>query len=242
MKKAILPFAAMWFATTVSAGVHIETLERDIKTKKAASAPSKTFVQNGNARIVSGSGGAMLLKGDAIYIINDAKKNYRVLDTAAISRMQERMANMPPKQREMMARMMGGKMPGGPPAKIEAQDTGKNDSVDGRSCRMWNIRRNGIVEEDLCVVPFATLPGKEDFQATFKKLGKAYEGVANDLPGVGSEVKARGSINGYAVRTRGYVNGTLGRTEKVLKSWVVEPIPQAMFEVPAGYTKASVRH
>lgn len=23
---------------------------------------------------------------------------------------------------------------------------------------------------------------------------------------------------------------------------VVEPIPQAMFEVPAGYTKASVRH
>lgn len=242
MRNTVVAVLALCFATTVLAGVHIETIERDIKTKKATGAPSNTYVQKGSARIVSSSGGVMLFKGDAIYILNDEKKSYRVMDMAAMSKMQERLANMPPQQREMMARMMGGKMPGSKPDKIESQSTGKNDSVDGRSCRTWNIRRNGKVEEDLCVVPFSSLPGKEDFQATFKKLGKAYEGLASDMPGMGGELKARGSIDGYAVRTRGYVNGALGSTEKVLKSWTEKQIPQSMFDVPAGYKKIATRH
>jgi hypothetical protein len=148
---------------------------------------------------------------------------------------------MPPEQRAQIEKMMGAQMPGGMPGKedvYEAKDTGKSDTSEGRKCRVWNLLKNGKMQEEVCVVPFSSLPGKENFEKTFKELAEAFEGMAGAIPGVAESTKARSSINGYPVRARPYDDmGKLRGTETVLKTWVEEAIPAATFEVPKGYKK-----
>ena len=249
--KQIIAIASVLLVSTASAGVRIETIERNIQTKAPEGPAQTVYVQNGNVRVSSGPGGGMLLKGSTIYVIDDKRKSYREMDkatmqgyanqaNAAMSQMQERMAKMSPQQREMMQKMMGGNMPGMAPAQqdaYEAKDTGKSDTAEGRKCRLWNITKNGQVIEEVCVVPFSSLPGKEDFQKTFKNLAEAFEGMASAMPNAASDAKARTAINGYPVRTRRYANGKPSGTETVLKTWNEEALAASLFEVPAGYKK-----
>jgi hypothetical protein len=37
------------------------------------------------------------------------------------------------------------------------------------------------------------------------------------------------------MRSRGYENGKLGDVEQLVKVWREEPVPAAMFEIPANY-------
>ena len=158
-----------------------------------------------------------------------------------MKQMQERLKSMPPEQRAQIEKMMGAHMPGamsGKQATWEVKDTGKSETSEGRKCRIWNLLKNGAVNEELCVAPFSSLPGKEDFQKSFKELAEAFAGLANGLPGAGDSMKARNSIDGYPVRIRQFDDaGNPRGTETVLTKWVEESLPGSTFEVPAGYTK-----
>jgi Domain of unknown function (DUF4412) len=255
--RRTLPLAAISIAlcsTSAIGGVRIETLDRNIQTKAASGPPQTIYVQNGNVRVASGPAGSMLLKGSTIYVIDDKRRTYREMDkatmqgyakqtNAAMSQMQEQMAKMSPQEREMMQKMMGGNMPGMAPAKQDvyaSKDTGKNDTAEGRNCRLWNISKNGKLQEEICVVPFASLPGKEDFQKTFKNLAEAFEGMASAMPNAANDAKARSAIDGYPVRVRRYENGKRVGTETVLKTWNEEALAASLFEVPAGYKKQAM--
>jgi hypothetical protein len=156
-----------------------------------------------------------------------------------MSQMQERMKNMTPEQRAQMEKMMGGMaMPGaGKPAVFEAKNTGKSDTVEGRKCKTWHLLQDGKVIDELCVVPFSSLPGKEDMKKSFEELQEAFQGFANAVPNAAEQVKVRNTIDGYPVRSRPYANGAPVGTEHVLKSWTEASIPASQFEVPAGYKK-----
>ncbi len=238
-------------ATTASAGVRIETVNRDIKTQAVEGLPQVVLVQDGKVRMNGSQAGAMILKGGVVYMLDDKRKTYMEMDkarmkatmdqaSAQMKMMQERMKNMPPEQRAQMEKMMGGMMPGGEsaaPKSYTSKDTGKSDTSEGRKCRIWHMLADGVVYEELCVVPFSTFPGKEDFEKTFKELAEAFSGMASGLPGAGDEVKARSAVNGYPVRVRPIANGQPRGTEIVLKSWTEESISASTFEIPAGYKK-----
>jgi hypothetical protein len=253
MNKLIISVATLLLATTASAGVRIETTTRDIKTKVADGAAQVVMVQDGKVRMNSPKdANGMILKNSMLYVIDDKAKTYMQMDKStmkktadaaggAMKEMQEQLKNMPPDQRAQMEKMMGGNVPGmmtGKKDTYEATDTGKGDTAEGRKCRVWNVLKNGKVSEELCVVPFSTLPGKEDFEKTFKELADAFEGMTNGLPGAGDSIKARKAINGYPVRVRYFDEAGKPRAmETVLTKWVDEAIPAATFEVPAGYKK-----
>lgn len=238
-------------ACTASAGVKIETVNRDIKTQAVEGGSQTLLVQDGKVRINGSQHGGMILKGGVIYILDDKRKAYREMDKAtmkatmdkagaAMAQMQERMKNMPPEQRAQMEKMMGGNMPGmmgGKPKVYTSRDTGKTDTSEGRKCSVWHMLADGAVYEELCVVPFSTFPGKEDFEKTFKEIGEAFSGMASAFPGAGDQVKARSAVKGYPVRVRPFANGQPSGKETVLKSWTEESIPAATFEIPAGYQK-----
>ena len=118
-----------------------------------------------------------------------------------------------------------------------SQGAGKSDTVEGRKCRVWHFRQDGNVIDEMCVVPFSTLPGKEDMRKTMMKLAEAFAGMRKNVPGAAEQVKARNGIDGYPVRSRPYFNGKPQGVESVLKSWTETNIPAANFEIPAGYTK-----
>jgi hypothetical protein len=252
MNRLILTATAMLAATQVSAGVRIESVTRDIKTQ-AADGTQIVMVQDGKVRVNNAKDSNGVILSDAmLYVLDDKRKTYSEIDKATMKKtmdqagaqmkqMQEQLKNMPPEQRAQMEKMMGAHMPGmmtGKKDTFEVKDTGKNDTAEGRKCRLWNLLKNGVVSEELCVVPFSSLPGKEDFEKTFKEIADAFAGMASGLPGAGDSIKARTSINGYPVRVRAFDDtGKPRGTETVLTKWVEESLPKATFEIPAGYKK-----
>jgi hypothetical protein len=255
MNKLIFGVGALLVASTASAGVRIETISRDIKTQVADGPGQTVLVQDGKIRVSTPRSDAMILKNGALYMIDDKKKVYREMDKASMKRMmdqagaamqqiQDQLKDMTPEQRAQMEKMMGGNMPGmvtGKKDVFEAKDTGKNDTAEGRKCRVWTVTRNGQLQEELCVVPFSSLPGKEDMEKSFKEMAEAFQGMASAVPGAADSIKAHNAINGYPVRTRFYDNkGQPVGKEQVLKTWAEESVPASAFEVPAGYKKEAM--
>lgn len=248
--KPLIVATLALFAGVAGAGVRIETVTRNIETKKADGAPQVVAVQGGAVRVTS-KDGAMILRDNTIYVVDDKGKTYRELDKAtleryakqmgsAMAKMQEQLKNMPPEQRAQVEKMMGGRMSGMASAQTdvyEAQDTGRRDIAEGRKCGVWNMLKNGAVYEELCVVPFSSLPGKEDVQQAFKRITEAFEGLASAFPNAPKDVKARANINGYPVRARSIADGKPTGSETVLQTWKEESFPASIFEVPAGYKK-----
>jgi hypothetical protein len=234
------------------AGVYVELVNHDIPGDTTELA-QKMYVQGGNGRFVDQDGRASIIKGNTMYIVDDTDKSYIVFDKAtmeqlakqisgAMDRMKEQLSKMPPEQREQIEQMMA-KTPGmggeGQKWEVEAVDTGKSDKVDSRGCRVWDIKRNGELDDQLCVVPYAQLPGKENFQAVFANFARVFEEMAKSVPMLqgmmSNEFSAQAKVNGFPVRSRSYENGKLGDQEQVMKVWREEAIPAAMFEIPAGY-------
>jgi uncharacterized protein DUF4412 len=241
-------------ASPIFAGVRVETVTRDIKTQVADGGPQIMMIQDGKVRMdMPKNANGMILKNSVMYVLDDRKKTYMEMDKAtmkktadqagaAMKQMQEQMNKMTPEQRAQMEKMMGGKLPpgmlSGKADTWDAKNTGKSDISEGRKCQIWTLNKNGQLHEELCVVPFGSLPGKEDFEKTFKELAESFEGMADAIPGAGDNIKARKDINGYPVRTRHYDDtGKLRGTETVVTKWAEESVPGSAFEVPAGYKK-----
>ena len=232
------------------AGVYVETVDNNLSTGSSR-LKQKMYVQNGSGRFVDDEGRVTLIKGGAMYIIDESDKSYITLDkatmdqlakqlNAAMAQAKEQLAKLPPDQRAQMEQMMGGAMGGeGQKWTVEVADTGKTDKVDGRSCKVLNVTRNDQLDEQICVVPYASLPGKEDFQAVFASFAKVFEDLAKSAPMLAgkmeNEFSAQKKANGFPLRRRAYENGTLINEESVVKVWREEAVPASMFEIPAGY-------
>lgn len=254
--KRIAILAAGCCAAAAHAGVYVELVDHDVKANTTTLA-QKMYVQGGLGRFVDDSGRVSIIKGDAMYVIDDKEKSYVVIDKAtmealakkmgaAMEQAKQQLAKLPPEQRAMIEQQMGSTMlgEGGQKHTVEPVDTGKSDKVDGRACRVWEVKRNGELDDQLCVVPYSALPGKENFQQVFANFAKVFEDMAKSVPMLAgmmsNEFDAQAKINGFPVRSRSYENGKLGDVEQLVKTWREEAIPASMFEVPAGYKKKSM--
>jgi hypothetical protein len=248
MKRTFLVVLGALATQAASAGVYVELVDRDIASGKTQLS-QKMYVQNGLGRFVDAEGRSTLIKDGTLYIIDDADKSYVAFDKAtmeqlakkingAMAQMKEQLAKLPPDQRAQMEQMMPG-MTEEKKWVVDAVDTGKSDKVDGRACRIWDIKRNGELDDQLCVVPYTALPGKENFQAMFANFAKVFEEMAKSVPMLSgmmtNEFGAQAKVNGFPVRTRAYEDGRLGNTEHSMSVWREEAIPASMFTVPAGY-------
>lgn len=236
--------------TSANAGVYIETADREAGAKQATTV-QRIWVEGGAARFEN-EGDVSILKGEKLYVLQPKERSYLVIDEAAVKAMGERMggamaqmqaqmANLPPEQRAMMERMLGGNMPGAAPApvKIDVVDTGRTESVDGRTCRTWTLKRNGVAEEQHCIVAFASMPGKEDLRAVFARMGKLFDGLADALPqgpvAFDQEFAAYEKMNGFPLLTRELAKGKPTGAETRVVAWRAESVPAAQFAIPAGY-------
>jgi hypothetical protein len=249
MKRIHLLALTVLAARAADAGVYVEMVDHDIKADKSTLA-QKMYVQSGNGRFVDAEGHATLIKNGTFYIIDDADKSFVAVDKAtmeqlakkistAMEQVKEQLAALPPEQRAQMEKMMPGMAGDDKKWTVEVFDTGKSDNVDGRTCHIWDVKRGGELDDQLCVVPYSALPGKENFQAMFATFAKVFEEMAKSIPMLSgmmtNEFSAQSKVNGFPVRSRGYENGKLGDDEQLMKVWREEAIPATMFEIPAGY-------
>jgi hypothetical protein len=258
MKRIALLALGTCLAGVASAGVYVETVDHNLSTGKTTLA-QKMYVQGGSGRFVDEEGKATIVKNGNLYFVDDKDKSYVVFDKATMQKLaarmnaaaeqaKEQLAKMPPEQRAQVEKMMAQhNMPGmGGESRhvVEVIDTGKSDKVDGRPCKLWDVKRNGELDEQICVVPYSALPGKENFQQVFASFAKAFEEMAKSVPMLAgmmtNEFDAQAKVNGYPVRSRDYENGRLVNEETVLKVWREEAIPASLFEVPAGYKQKTM--
>jgi hypothetical protein len=250
MKRTHLIALAALVSQSAHAGVYVETVDHDLKSGKTTLS-QKMYVQDGNGRFVDAEGRATLIKNGTFHIVDDADKSYVAVDqatmeqlakkiSAAMDQMKEQLAQLPPEQRAQMEQMMPGASGDGKWT-VDALDTGKSDTVDGRVCRVWDLPRIGELDDQICVVPYSALPGKENFQPVFANFAKVFEEIAKSVPilsgMMSNEFSALSKVNGYPVRSRAYENGKLVDDEQLMKVWREESIPASMFEIPAGYKK-----
>jgi hypothetical protein len=246
----ILVVSGLLAAQSAFAGVYVETVDNNLSTGSSR-LKQKMYVQNGAGRFVDNEGRVTIIKDGAMFVIDEADKSYVALDkatmeqlakklNAAMAQAKEQLAKLPPDQRAQMEQMMGGALDGeGQKWTVEVADTGKTDKVDGRTCKVLNFTRNGQLDEQVCVVPYSALPGKEDFQKVFADFAKVFEEMAKSVPMLAgkmeNEFSAQVKANGFPVRRRAYENGSLINEESVVKVWREENVPASMFEIPAGY-------
>jgi uncharacterized protein DUF4412 len=244
------------------AGVYVEMADRKVGSQETTLV-QKMYIQGSAGRFVDLSdreGGdapretATLIKDGTLYAIDDEdmldKAGVDQLGkkfSAGLEKMREQLAKMPAEQREQMEQMLAKQIPGFSGEQkwtVEAVDTGKSDKVDGRACRLWDIKRNGELDEQLCVVPFSALPGKENLQAVFGDFARVFEEMAKTVPMLAglmsNEFAAQEKINGFPVRSRDYDNGTLSDMERVMTQWRAENIPASTFQVPPDYKKKAL--
>ncbi|HZF27224.1 MAG TPA: hypothetical protein VEZ88_13245 [Steroidobacteraceae bacterium] len=260
--KSLGLLCALWLTTSIAqAGVYIETVNRD--SKSGASEPAERwYVQDGNARI-EGADGISIFKGGVVYAVDKASKSYHIMDRPTIEKLGARMkeiraqreqqmkadlAKMPPQQRKQVEEMMAkqGMDPDAKPSKrvVDATDTGKTESINGRSCHVWDITRDGALDQQYCVAAFASVPGgsevqtlMQNYQSFFQQMSEMMAGAGGGSDSMRDEFELWKKLGGYPIATRGYAGSKLETTETVVKTWQVQAVPAAMFEVPSDYTK-----
>jgi hypothetical protein len=229
-KKLLAACATALCLTAVGhAGVVIQRVTKD-KGANTVQGEGTLYVQGGMLRSEQHDAQGrlvylVLFRDNAIWQVNVGDHTYVKMDRAA---MQQAMARVPPQLRAMMERMRGSSDAGSDESAWH--DTGKTEHVGGYNCRLWE--GTPIVQkEQMCVVPFAALPGGSELSATMQQVGRTVKEVLS-----GSFLgAAAGSFDQYAK-----LNGipAVQRTEygdTYMKSVEQRSLPVSTFQVPEGY-------
>lgn len=203
---------------------------------------------------------------DEMYMIDHKKKTYMVIDkeqveamvsqlSEAMKQMEEALAQVPPAQREMMERMMKGKMPGAnyePPAPQVVTDLGESGSVNGVGCQWKQVTRDDKLERKVCVADPSSIAGADEMVALAHEMRDFAEGLmqlaqsASNMPMMGGGTMATvgagmtAELNGYPLIAEDYDGegklirrATFGSADGV-------SVADEEFTPPSGYKKQSM--
>lgn len=255
--------AAASLALEAGAGVYIETQE-SMEPKTEQAPVHRMYIQDGAARFEhthrDNPAKFVIFRDDQLYVVEPSRKRYTVLDhesaraiggavDSAKDQMRKELAKLKPEQRAMVDQMMGDKAASmlaesSPKAVIVARETGQADEINGVACRNFEITRDGLRSEELCVAPFSSVPGKEDFLDLARRMQSLLQDLTEALAQAGGSVEdlaLMDRVQGFPVRIRRYDDSQALQNEVVLKTWREEAFPAATFEVPADYTRRDLK-
>lgn len=243
---SILVSWGCWAMTSARADITIEM--------KQDNEPQQLYVAEHALRGGTEEAG-MIFRGDRkiLWVLQTKEKKYTEITeqdakamgekvNEAMSQMQEAMKNMPPEQREMVQKMMAGKMPMGATSKRTLATLGQNRTINGFACAGYTVTSDdGSVVEiwtadakslNLDFKDLAVLKEMADFMKTmvpgvdsFKELIKDYEHPREDEP------------PGFPVLTIHKDKSGKEKSRSELVKIDKGSIPAAQFELPAGFKK-----
>jgi hypothetical protein len=262
MKQSVLfPAAiALLAAGACLAGVQIESVDESLTDGKA----TNQTVRIDNDRMMVDMQGdrgrqtVLFLGADQLFrMIDHEKKNYREMTQQdmeqigsqlndAMSKLQEQMKNMPPAQRQMMEKMMKGKM--GQMMDQTAEKTVYTAAGAGKAgqwdCARYDGTRGGEKVSEVCAVEFGEFGLRASDFAVMQKMAEFFTKI---MPGgmkdnfmVGSEKwqEEQGFPGVPVLRTT--FNGGKAEQRTTVKSVTRAEFENALFEVPAGYNKEAM--
>jgi hypothetical protein len=190
---------------------------------------------------------------DLFWMLDLKKKTYMEITKADLDRMQEQingaskqmeeaMKDMPAEQREMMAKMMKGKMPAAQ-AKTTYKKVASGQKINQWTCTQYEGESEGKKESDVWTTDPKSLGlTPEDFNV-LKAMSKFWEGMAKSgtkFFKVEEGVPTEGHYSGVPVKTAYYSDGKVSRTSE-MQSLERQDFDAAKFDLPAGFAKEEMQ-
>ncbi|MDT0618779.1 hypothetical protein RM531_09870 [Salinisphaera sp. P385] len=210
--------------------------------------PFKLRVRAGEIRIDDGSDSWQLYRraDNAIYSVNPDRNRYTRMDEDAAARirdrirtlrerMETRLAELPAAEREIARAALADQVPGfGASPEVDVTATDTREEIAGRACTVFQVRRGGKAEDQLCVASRDALGMTAD---EFDTVAVMFELMQTLLAGTGMEYVGLPylELDGVPIR---YQDGREGR-RRTLSRVSHDTIPGLMFEIPPHYEAAS---
>ena len=167
-----------------------------------------------------------------------------------MAQMRERMKGMPPKQQAAMRQMLRSRMGAmgvpQPRPKPEIIATGVREEINGYRCEVYEVKRQGVKERELCVTDWSDIRGSDELIGIMKGMAKFMEATVAAMrrtvpfSTIGNPLADLDELPGFPVSTKDFNNGKL-TSENVLKSVSDQDIDPEAFALPKGYTAHEMR-
>ena len=241
MKTVITLFLAFLVAgSPLVAGVvfQVETTYHSGSPGSAQSSRMSVQGKDLKMEILPGKGkrGEMVFRGDRreMVVIDHDDKAYMVIDEAAIKsiggqmseamkELEKKLSQLDPKQREMMEKMLKGRM-GGASAKkrqpSEFRRSGERAHKRGYPCVKYDVLRDGQKTSELWVTDWSNVRGGSQVRGTFRELADFFAEISESfqslrssgmdfLGGENSVIESFKHVDGFPVVTRTFEGGGL---------------------------------
>jgi hypothetical protein len=211
-------------------------------------------IKNGNVRIddADGDGYTLFRSADRILVIVDHNdQTYMEMDEAsmdevsgqvreAMAEMHRQLEQMPPAQREMMERMMGGvKDAGKSMFEMKVDRTGRRMKHAGYDCEQVFVSIGTLARTELCVVESGKLDmpaaDRRALDAMQEQMHRFAEKMTQDI-GINFTFDFK-SMGGIPV----YMKEDNDPAAEILNEVSHDRLDASLFEVPKGYRKETVR-
>lgn len=227
---------------------------------KSAPETGKLWLTDDRFRMETGAH-VMIFRADKdlFWIVDEKNGKYTEMDretmkkmgdqvSAAMAQMQEQLKNMPPEQRQMMEKMMSGKMGAGMPGTkrepLTWQKTDEEETIAGYPCRRYDGMRGEEREQEAWITAWDKLGlTASDFAVMdkFVEFMKEITGPMSQMVSTGFVTKygeGDDALPGVPVKTVRYTHG--GQSVDEFKSVERKTPDASVFEVPAGLKKETM--
>ena len=209
--------------------------------------------------------GAMIYRGDKkeMIMVNHDDKSYVVLDEAmmkelvgvmseAMAQFEEAMKDATPEEREMMEKMMKGRMPGMGDSEIVEPVIKKvgSSKVNSYSCTLYDVYRGDVKTSQHCVASWSSIEGGEEMKTVMLEMAAFMDQMAKSFSKskgfMGNQLQFENNVfvqlrklNGFPVQSIDYDSGAV-ESESQLVSTKKTTLNASDLEPPAGYTEQSM--
>lgn len=238
-------------AATHGTGVHISFVDDQ------GNPGSQLYVLGGKVRLESGAsqdGGAIYdAATHSMTILMPDRQAYMVLNQQSAAEMgaqmadaekkiEARLANLPPEQREMMKKMMTQQGIAGSHMQMTVKDLGTSETVDGHHCKDVQLMSGNTPGVKMCVAPMSSLGIPAGDVATLESMRTDMTHLMSSMGPMAQSYSTLESVQGFAIkRDVPHRDGfTLVTRTEMLKSISKGDAAASLFEIPAGYRKTSL--
>jgi len=263
-------FLSVLIATaTIHAGVIYEMTYTDY-TDGVAGEPqfSNIAIEGNNLKVSlpengSEKPGEMIYRGDLgeMVMIDHQRQQYFILDRATIEKisaqMKQAMAmfeNMPPAQREMMEKMMKGRMPQMATTekkKVEVRKTGERKKVNGYSTVKYEVTEDDIKAREHWVADWSDIEGSEEAFKAFKGMSSFFSEIMDTLSSgpMGGMIQDKfdsnwigqlQNLDGFPAVTRTFSSDGKLKNESALQSGKKTDLNDSDFQAPEDYKQQTM--
>lgn len=209
--------------------------------------------------------GAMIYRGDKkeMIMVSHQDKSYVVLDEAtmkelvgvmseAMAQFEEAMKDATPEEREMMEKMMKGRMPGMDDSQNVEPVLKKvgSSKVNSISCTLYDVYRGDQKTSQHCVASWSSIEGGEEMKTVMLEMAGFMDQMAKAFSQskgfMGRQIQFENNVfaqlrklDGFPVQSIDYLDGNV-ESESQLVSSKITTVNAADLEPPAGYTKQNM--